>query len=168
MTVRTRGIVRIGIAAVLLCGLLFFAAPVSARNGAVPQHYSWMVPIADFWVLNQCTDEWLVCQGEARYVLHDVTDSSGGHHWLLRGQHNLRGVGLGGNEYQVISTFSQHSNVGQAGVPYEWTFVNTSPLISRGEDTNMVFYVRNKVTINALGEVTVSYSDVWIECRGKA
>jgi hypothetical protein len=152
----------------LLSGLLVFASPVSAGDGAVPQHSSWTTEISGMWVWNQCTGEWIVCDGIAHYTLHLVTDSSGGYHWLFRGSHNLSGLGSYGNKYQVISNFSQHLNSSDAGLPYEWVFVNTSPLISHGKDTNMIFCIRNKVTINAVGETTVSYSYVWVECQGNS
>lgn len=53
-----------------------------------------------------------------------------------------------------------------AGFPYEWTYINTSPLISQGKLTNMIFTIRNRVTINANGEVTVSFSEIQIVHRG--
>ena len=161
-------ILGVAITLVLLSSVLVFATPVIAVDGAVPQHSSWREEISAWLVLNQCTGESIVCDGIARYTLHQLTDSAGGNHWMLRGSHNLSGLGSCGNKYQVISSFSQHLNSGDAGLPYEWMFVNTSPLVSHGNDTNMVFCIRNKVTINGTGEVTVSYSDVWVECQGNS
>jgi len=139
--------------------------PLPALAGAAPQHDVTEVDISDFWVWNQCTGEWIVCEGTVHYVFHQVTDSSGGSHWMVRGSHNLKGTGLYGNEYQVISTDVMHYNMGNTGLPYEWTYVNTSPLISHGKDTNMRFNIRNQITINANGEITVSFSEVWIDCQ---
>mgnify|MGYP001104650794 CR=1 FL=1 len=133
---------------------------------AVPEHNAWTTEFTGLWVWNQCTDEWLVCEGTARYAIQEVTDSSGGYHWMYRGSHNFKGVvPISGNEYQVISTEVQHLNVRNGGFPYEWTFINTSPLISHGKDANMRFNIRNKVTVNANGDITVSFCDVWIDCQ---
>jgi len=125
--------------------------------------------IIDLWVLNQCTGEWFTANGIIHYNTQLVVDSAGGEHWKYHANHNLRGFNqITGKKYQVISTVTLHEN--RKGdfpyAPYEWTFVNTSPLISQGEETNMIFRIRNHVAINANGDVTVSFSDVEIVCRG--
>jgi len=123
--------------------------------------------ISNFWVLNQGNGEWILCEGEIHYNVQFVLDNAGGAHWRWCRSHNLRGVGLTtGAKYQVVSTETQHYNSRAGGFPYEWTFVNTSPLISQGEVTNMIFTIRNQVTINANGEITVSFSETSIVFRG--
>jgi len=117
-------------------------------------------------VLNQANGEWLVASGTIHYTLQSVTDSAGGVHWMYHAQHNLRGVGMTtGAKYQVVSSFTQHFNT-KYGSAYEWTFENTSPLISQGKESNMIFTIRNHITINANGEVTVSFAEMKIVFRG--
>jgi len=133
---------------------------------ATKERYAWTQEITDFWVFNQCNGEWLVSEGKAHYATQWVGDSSGGGHWMFRGSHNLRGIGQdSGKMYQVISTFTQHLNANGPDIQSEWTFMNTSPLISYGGDQNMIFFIRNHVAVNAKGEWTVSFSEVSIECR---
>jgi hypothetical protein len=122
--------------------------------------------IQDFWVLNQCTREWVKFNGTIHYNIQLVIDSAGGLHWKSHSNHNLVGVTDDGRKYQAISTFTMHYNT-KDGSAYEWTFINTSPLISQGKETNMIFKIRNQVTINANGETTVSFSEIEILCPGE-
>jgi hypothetical protein len=39
-------------------------------------------------------------------------------------------------------------------------------MISQGKTENMIFKIRNKVIVNTNGEITVSFSEVWTECKG--
>lgn len=120
--------------------------------------------IHDFYVIGP--EEIIVCEGEIHYNIQLVLDSAGGAHWRSCASHNLRGVGLTtGRKYQVVSTETRHYNA-RGGFPYEWTYINTSPLISQGKLTNMIFKIRNQVTINANGEITVSFSEIQIVYRG--
>ena len=121
--------------------------------------------ITNFWAWNQCTDEWVNFNGTIHYNTQLVIDSAGGQHWKCHGNHNLTGVTEDGRKYQAISTFTQHYNT-KDGSAYEWTWINTSPLISQGKETNMIFKIRNQVTVNANGEVTVSFSEIEIVCTG--
>jgi len=144
--------------------LNLFAASTSAKP---IYHDVGTYEIEGFWVLNQCNGEWIICGGTIHYNVQLMVDSAGGLHWRWHANHNLRGeCWTTGKKYQVVSTFTQHYNTKADGFPYEWTFVNTSPLISQGSVTNMIFTIRNQVTINANGETTVSFSDVQIVCRG--
>jgi hypothetical protein len=121
--------------------------------------------IYDFYV--DGPEEKIVCGGEIHYNIELVLDNAGGAHWRSSASHNLRGVGLTtGAKYQVVSTETRHYNTRDDGFPYEWTYINTSPLISQGEITNMIFTIRNQVTINANGEITVSFSEISTVFRG--
>jgi len=152
------------VAVLSLCVLSMITT--SARATATVDRYAWTEEIQDAWVLNQATGEWLLASGTARYSLQSVTDSAGGSHWMFHGEHNLRGVGqTTGVKYQVISTVTQHFNT-KYGSAYEWTFVNTSPLISQGQESNMIFTIRNHLTINANGEMTAFFSEIEIVFRG--
>jgi len=130
-------------------------------------HEAGTYEIHDFLVLNQGNGELIMCEGEVHYNVQLVLDNAGGAHWHWCGSHNLRGVGLTtGAKYQVVSTETRHYNTRDGGFPYEWTYINTSPLISQGEVTNMIFTIRNQVTINANGEITVSFSEISTVLRG--
>ncbi|MEM3629718.1 MAG: hypothetical protein QXE06_10180, partial [Candidatus Bathyarchaeia archaeon] len=121
--------------------------------------------IHNFYVIGP--EETIVCEGVIHYNIQLVLDSNGGAHWRSSACHNLVGVGLTtGKKYQVISTETRHYNTRADGYPYEWTYINTSPLISQGKLTNMIFTIRNQVTINANGETTVSFSEIQIVYRG--
>jgi hypothetical protein len=122
--------------------------------------------ITDFWAWNQCTDEWIKFNGTVHYNVQLVIDSAGGYHWKWHANHNLTGVAADGKKYQDISTFTMHYNT-KDGSAYEWTFINTTPLISQGKETNMIFKIRNQVTINANGEMTVSFSEIGFVCPGE-
>jgi len=128
---------------------------------AKPEYYE----ITDFWVLNQCNNEWVNVNGTIHYNIQLVEDSAGGQHWKWNANHNLTGVTGEGRKYQAISTFTQHYNTKDSAA-FEWTFINTSPLISQGKEQNMIFKVRNQITINANGEITVSFSEIEIVCKG--
>jgi hypothetical protein len=152
---QVRGILAIAI-------MLAVVTPVFAEPTVY--HYAWTVDIhGSFWSV--CAGEDVVYEGTGRYELHGLTDSAGGYHWTYHGHHNLIGVGqVTGEVYQVISTEVQHQHT--KGFQSEWTFVNTSPSISHGGLVNGMFTIRNHVTVNANGDVTVSYGELEITCRG--
>jgi hypothetical protein len=154
------------ISLLIFAGLLLVSM-LTATVFAVPPvfHDVGTYEIHDFLVIGP--EENIVCEGEIHYNIQLVLDSAGGAHWHWCGSHNLRGVGLNtGKKYQVVSTETRHYNSRDGGFPYEWTYINTSPLISQGETTNMIFKIRNQVTINANGEITVSFSEIQIVYRG--
>jgi hypothetical protein len=152
---------------IVFVALLPMAVFPSLASAKPVYHDVYTREIHDFWVLNQGNGEWLVCEGEIHYNIELVLDNAGGAHWRSSASHNLRGVGLTtGAKYQVVSTETQLYNSRDGGFPYEWTFINTSPLISQGEVTNMIFTIRNQVTINANGEITVSFSEISTVLRG--
>ena len=122
--------------------------------------------ITNFWVWNQCTDEWISVNGTIHYNIQLVIDSAGGQHWKSNANHNLTGVTGDGRKYQVISTFTMHHNEKDESVN-EWTFINTSRLISQGKEINAIFKIRNHVTVNANGDITVSFSEIEIVCPGE-
>jgi hypothetical protein len=141
----------------ILPALVYADSPVYHDVGTYEIH--------DFYV--EGPEEDIICEGVIHYNVQLVLDSAGGEHWRSCASHNLRGVGLTtGKKYQVVSTETRHYNMRAGGFPYEWTFVNTSPLISQGELTNMIFTIRNQVTVDANGEITVSFSEIQIVYRG--
>jgi hypothetical protein len=143
------------------------AKPVYHDVEADVYHEAGTIEIHDFWVLNQGNGEWFVCEGEIHYNVQLFLDNAGGFHWHWCASHNLRGVGLDtGAKYQVVSTETRLYNSRDGGFPSEWTYINTSPLISQGEVTNMIFTIRNRVTVNANGEITVLFQEVSIVPRG--
>jgi hypothetical protein len=114
----------------------------------------------NLWVYIPWTYEWVLVSGTIYYNLQLVIDSAGGEHWKWHAHHNLTGLSNDGTKYQVISTVNQNENKKDNGPPYEWSFINTSPLISQGKESNMLFKIRNKVVINANGETTVSFCEI--------
>jgi len=121
----------------------------------------------ELWVYNPCEDEWVSVSGTIYYNIQLVEDSAGGQHLKYQAHHNLTGLSNDGTKYQVISTVNQNENKKDNGPPYEWSFINTSPLISQGKKSNMLFKIRNKVIINANDEITVSFCEVEFVCRGE-
>ena len=151
----------------LIVAGLFLASMFPALVSADPPVYHDVgtYEIHGFYVIGP--EETIVCEGEIHYNVQLVLDSAGGAHWRSCASHNLRGVGLTiGRKYQVVSTETRHYNMRDGGFPYEWTYINTSPLISQGKLTNMIFTIRNQVTVNANGEITVSFSEIQIVYRG--
>lgn len=142
----------------------------AVADGATPERSSWTWEFTApnyFWVWNPCASEWVPFEGTVHYAVHQVTNASGGYHWVYHARHNLRGVGLStGKKYQAISNETQHLNDNGPGSAYEWTFMNTSPLISQGDAPNMIFTLRNHLTINADGDWTAYFSYWEFVCRG--
>ena len=162
-SVNTRTILGITIICVLALTLVAFTSPVLANSKY--SHDNWTEELTGFPVVNECTGELILCDGVIRGSNQRVADSSGGLHYVVRYHLNLSGTGSYGNEYQVISNSTRHVNTGSCGLPYECTEIDTTPLISHGKDTNMKLYIRSHVTINAKGEITVSFSDAWVDCQ---
>jgi hypothetical protein len=154
--------------AILSMSFLLVGSLISA---ALPKadvtQYTYTTELTDCWVYNQCNGEWLVATGSARYVYKLVTDAKGGLHYTWHGNHNLQGVGQStGIEYQVISSFTEEGNLPYFSLPYEWTRINTSPLIAHGSEVpDMVFTIREHLTINANGDIVVDFSEEIVECK---
>jgi hypothetical protein len=119
------------------------------------------------WVYNPCELEWVLVSGTWYFNIQLVIDSAGGQHWKYHAHHNLTGLSDDGTKYQIISTENINKNKEYSEPPYEWSFINTSPLISQGKKSNMLFKVRNKFIVNANGEITVSFCEVEFVCRGE-
>jgi len=150
----------------IIAGLLIVSTLTTIAFADQPVYHDvGIYEIHDFHVIGP--EELVVCQGVIHYNVQLVLDSAGGAHWRSCASHNLIGVGLTtGRKYQVVSTETRHYNTRAVGFPYEWTYINTSPLISQGSLTNMIFTIRNQVTVNASGEITVSFSEIQIVYRG--
>jgi hypothetical protein len=154
------------IAVLAMACLVAWAWPAAVFSKAKVDQYTYTVELTDFPVLNQCNGESLLADGTARYVYKLVTDAQGGLHYVWHGTHNLRGIGEStGTVYQVISSFTEEGNLPEFSFPYEWTRVNTSPLIAHGGVSDMVFTIREHLTINANGEMVVTFSDVAVDCK---
>ena len=150
----------------VIIATIIFLILVSGGLAKPVYHNVGKYEIENFWVWNQCTEEWVKFNGTIHYNVQLVIDSAGGKHWKSNANHNLTGVTEDGRKYQAISTFTMHYNVKDESVN-EWTFINTSPLISQGKEINAIFKIRNQVTVNANGEITVSFSEIEIVCRGE-
>lgn len=98
--------------------------------------------ITDFPVYNSCNDDYLRVSGVIHYNVQLNIDAQGGVHWQSHAHHNLTGETIDGTQYQVISTVNQKGNLREGGFPYAWSFINTSPLISKGGEPNLLFKYR--------------------------
>ena len=159
--INTSIILAITIIFALAYTLVASPSPVSANSKY--SHDNWTDTLTGFPVVNECTGELIMCEGIMRGSNQRVTDRSGGVHCVIQFHFNLSGTGSYGNEYQVIGNFKQHFNTRSNGLAYECTRIEKANLISHGKDTNMKLYIKNHVTVNANGEISVSFSDAWID-----
>ena len=119
-----------------------------------------------FTVDDPCTGEVFWATGTIFYNVQLNYDSQGGIHWQNHVHHNIQFISSDGTKYQVISVVNEKGNLKNLSYPWSWSFVNTSPLICQGKESNKLFKIRQKITINANGETTVDFYEEGFECRG--
>ena len=104
------------------------------------------------WHLNECL----------------VFDSSGGSHFKIHD--NVHWVGIGqssGKEYIAISTWNNVYNIKEEGFPFEYIWISTQPIISKGEEKNQIIKIWYRVVVNANGEVSAYIDKFEIVCTGQ-
>jgi hypothetical protein len=82
---------------------------------------------------------------------------------------NARGIGtISGNQYQITNAGNSIFNF-HAGAGTITSEVNTFHFIVLGPPTDqqsdLLVHANTHVTVNANGEVTVAFSDIFVECR---
>lgn len=120
----------------------------------------------DLWIDDPCTGESFLATGTIYYNIQLNHDAQGGIHWQFHAHHNLSFISTDGTKYQVISAVNEKGNLKNLTYPYSWSSINTSPLICQGKESNKLFKIRYRFTINANGEINVDFYEKGFECRG--
>ncbi|MFB6077165.1 MAG: hypothetical protein ABEK12_03485 [Candidatus Nanohaloarchaea archaeon] len=118
-----------------------------------------------------CTDERVaVTRGTQNYRVHNHTDAGGGTHYSLQTywKPKIRAVGQEtGTVWTGQNTKALTRNVRPEGYPFTVTFLSSTTLTSKGAAPNILFRIRQHVTINANGEITtIRVEDPVVTCRG--
>lgn len=118
-----------------------------------------------------CTDEVAdVTRGTQRYRVHEHTDGGGGTHYSFQTHWDpkIRAVGREtGIVWTGQNTKALTRNFRAKGYPFTVTFLSSTTLTSEGSAPNILFRIRQHVTINANGEITnIRVDDPVVKCRG--
>src|SRR5215510_7332390 len=106
---------------------------------------------------------------ELRGDIHEVARTTiNGNHFSMTFHDNLQGLtGTGlttGDKYQATGTatltFNGNFNNGQS----EDTFAGSFDVIGQGQGNNLVFREIQHITVNANGDVTVSFDNISLDC----
>jgi hypothetical protein len=148
----------------LMIGIALVAAAAGA-TAAPAANLANVRVVLPFAISNPCTGEDVVGEIRVHFVLNFTTNGSrvSGTELL---QYSVKGVGLttgaqyAGNE-SGHAPFTANLLNGQATMTDSVTFHLTTP----GGGNNLVIKGRSHTTINANGDVTVSYDDLSLSCR---
>jgi hypothetical protein len=122
---------------------------------------------ANFYVVNDCVGgggEYIFIEGSFEFVAHATLDNRGGIHIVAVA--TLQGTGIGqtsGDRYHYSETHTFAEYV-LPPFPASATFVETSPLISESGGPNWLLTYTAHATVNANGQVTVSFGDYAVKC----
>jgi hypothetical protein len=118
-------------------------------------------------VYNACTGEHVLVSGDYHLIVRQVISSSGGSHFRVHSQVNVKGVGaVSGTEYNAMEVLNLVQQAGPTGAA---VFHMSYPLrtISKGAMDNSSGEIRIQMTVNGQGEVAVDRADVSFDvCRG--
>jgi hypothetical protein len=109
---------------------------------------------------NSCTGRTLIITGTLHVIFSATTDANGGYHQTSASNfQNMNGVDTEtGIQYRVISTRVFTSNANGTGQE-EDTAQIIGKLVGQGPFNNTTFRVKAKLTVNANGAVTASFSE---------
>ena len=106
-------------------------------------------------------------EGMLHSIFRLTFDAQGGVHGTFHDQpQQLSGTGLTtGTLYQGTGVTRDVANVGAAGLPAVFTFVNKYRIIGQGPGNDFIAHITSHYTINANGDVTVSVDHATFDCR---
>jgi len=116
--------------------------------------------------LNNCTGDIFLVTGTVHVVQTSTSAGAGGRHATLHVNfQSANGVSLTtGIQYQVISTQAISVNIASP-LPFEQTVQVIVKLVGSGPEDNFSLQIQIHVTVNANGEVAVSFSDNQVVCH---
>lgn len=144
------------------------APPPSLRAEVVTLFKGWF-PLTPppAGIFNACTGEHVLVSGDYNLTVRMVTSNSGVGSFRVHSQVNVKGVGATtGTEYLAMEVLNLTQNAGPNGAA---VFHMTYPLntVSKGAMDNAAGHIRQQVTVNTNGELTVDRTDIAFDvCRG--
>jgi hypothetical protein len=118
--------------------------------------YSW-------W--NECTNEAMTTSGRYHYVYTRTEDGNGGWHYSSHINLNMQVVGeTSGDVYKWRYNSNDHWNV-NGNNPQETTSSAGRYVFRSKTGHQMVYTWKNRFTVNANGDVKVSFSDFGVTCK---
>lgn len=138
----------------------FAQATTDTENQDIPYDQTVFVPCA-----NGGAGELVHLTGELHELFHVTTNDSGGLHVAMHiNPKDVSGTGLStGLSYRLTGV--QQFSLTSADAGGSETFVLRFDVIGQGPDNNFTVHETGHVTVNANGEVTVSFDNTSIECR---
>lgn len=158
--------------ALAACGAESAVAPEGARprfRAEVETMFQGWFPLTPppAGVFNACTGENVLVSGDYHLIVRQVTSSSGGTHFRVHSQVNVKGVGaVSGTEYVAMEVLNLTDQAGSDGAA---VFHMSYPLrtVSKGPLPNSTGEIRIQLTINANGEVSVDRQELTFDvCYG--
>lgn len=118
-------------------------------------------------VFNACTGERVHFTGDFNLIVRLVTSNSGRSQFRVHSQANVKGIGaVTGTEYVSTDLLNLTETGGASGAAV-FNLVYTILTVSKGAMDNSAGYIRQQLTVNADGEVTVDRTEVAFDvCRG--
>jgi hypothetical protein len=118
-------------------------------------------------VSDPCTGQMYASTGECHATLRRTVDSSGGVHFGVHEDCHFTLTDLITGAPIGVANSIFDSQIDNSGPPpLEVTTTSHSSQITRGSGDDFIIDVLTHITINADGSVTVTVTDISLECRG--
>jgi hypothetical protein len=149
--------------------LLAGSAVVPTYGQAFHRAQPLIIPIEGLFDNLDCGQELIDFTGNFHIVSQSFSEGDGFHTIVHINLANARGIGtISGNQYQITNAGNSIVNV-HAGAGTTTSEVNTFHFIVLGPPTDpqsdLLVHANTHVTVNANGETTVAFSDIFAECR---
>ena len=144
-------------------GLDVVSACVGRRS---PETQVFTIHLVDDYFTNQCPGgEDMLLNGSVHLIIHTTQDAQGGMHEAIRQSGVFSAIGLTtGTKYVWIQIAG--AAVNQHGVaPFEFTQTVSDRIVGRGPNNGQLLKHVAHVTINANGELSVSFERLTSECN---
>ena len=148
----------------LAMAVLALAAPAAA--GARAETETLRTPV-DGFIVNPCTGEVVHLTGTVLTVIHETQDASGGGHRIVQSvSQGVQGVSETGTRYVAPTGFNEATSDNGPNAQSNLTNVSRSHLVSQSSSDNfwVLFVIHG--TVNANGELTVSFEKPKADCQG--
>jgi cytochrome oxidase Cu insertion factor (SCO1/SenC/PrrC family) len=141
-----------------------FAATVGASATTTTQNTTFPLDIlVSIPCANGGAGDIVELTGPLHDLFHITSDGNGGFHVKQHDQpQDVKGIGLTGTQYSATGVTQEEFNVtaGQTD-----TFINNFRIIGQGPGNNFLVHEVEHITVNANGDVSVTFDNFSIDCK---
>lgn len=125
-----------------------------------------MIPFTDLPQPNPCSGEIVLISGNLHMLISTTINAN-----IIRIRTQWQGAGFRGigqttgDVYQAVGTTNESTVMTTFNGMFVNTLANNLRVVGPGPDNNFLLHQTLHMTINANGDLTVSFDEFWTECR---